>query len=224
MRLYEKGLIYRGHYIVNWCPRCQTALSDEEVEHVETEGSLWYIRYPVEGHARSSITVATTRPETMLGDTGVAVNPEGPPLRAAGRQDRGAAAGAPRDPDRRRRDGGSRSSAPARSRSRPRTIPNDFEIGKRHDLPELVVHGRGRRDERERRRLPRARPLRGARSASSQRCATPATSRRSSRTRYSVGHCSRCDTVIEPYLSLAVVREDGAARRARDRGGEARAR
>ena len=68
-RLHEKGLVYRGHRIVNWCPRCQTALSDEEVDHVETEGSLWYIRYPIKG-SEKTITVATTRPETMLG-TGV---------------------------------------------------------------------------------------------------------------------------------------------------------
>src|SRR5579859_6567195 len=74
VRLYEKGLIYQGDYIVNWCPRCQTALSDLEVEHEDTEGSLWHIRYPVIG-TDESIVVATTRPETMLGDTAVALNP-----------------------------------------------------------------------------------------------------------------------------------------------------
>src|SRR5262245_41339510 len=74
-KLYEKGLIYRGHRIVNWCPRCQTALSDEEVEHVETDGHLWTIKYPIKGSDKF-ISVATTRPETMLGDTGVAVNPK----------------------------------------------------------------------------------------------------------------------------------------------------
>jgi len=76
-RLYEDGLIYRGDYIINWCPRCATALSDLEVGFEETEGSLWYIEYPLkdpETGARS-LTVATTRPETMLGDTAVAVNP-----------------------------------------------------------------------------------------------------------------------------------------------------
>src|SRR5512143_1163519 len=66
--LYEKGLVYRGRYIVNWCPRCHTALSDEEVDHVETAGHLWYIKYPVKD-SKLSVTVATTRPETMLGDT-----------------------------------------------------------------------------------------------------------------------------------------------------------
>jgi valyl-tRNA synthetase len=77
VRLYEKGLIYRGQYMVNWCPRCQTALSDLEVVHEETEGNLWYIRYPVNG-SPMKLVVATTRPETMLGDTAVAINPRDP--------------------------------------------------------------------------------------------------------------------------------------------------
>jgi valyl-tRNA synthetase len=73
VRLYEEGLIYRGKYIVNWCPRCETAISDLEVKHEEVAGKLWEIRYPVVG-TNEFITVATTRPETMLGDTAVAVN------------------------------------------------------------------------------------------------------------------------------------------------------
>ncbi len=76
VRLYEKGLIYRGEYMVNWCPRCQTALSDLEVAHTEQQGHLWHIRYPVNGLPGRFLTVATTRPETMLGDTAVAVNPK----------------------------------------------------------------------------------------------------------------------------------------------------
>jgi len=74
LRLYREGLIYRGRYIVNWCPRCQTALSDLEVVHQERNGHLWHIRYPIVG-SNESLVVATTRPETMLGDTAVAVNP-----------------------------------------------------------------------------------------------------------------------------------------------------
>jgi len=73
VRLYEEGLIYRGKYIVNWCPRCETAISDLEVKHEDVVGKLWEIRYPVVG-SDECITVATTRPETMLGDTAVAVN------------------------------------------------------------------------------------------------------------------------------------------------------
>jgi valyl-tRNA synthetase len=79
VRLYEEGLIYIGNYIINWCPRCHTALADIEVEHRQIKGHLWYIRYPfadqLEGRTKF-ITVATTRPETMLGDTAVAVHPE----------------------------------------------------------------------------------------------------------------------------------------------------
>ncbi len=75
VRLYEDGLIYRGAYIVNWCPRCQTAISDLEVAHEEQQGKLWEIRYPVIGATGEFLTVATTRPETMLGDVAVAVNP-----------------------------------------------------------------------------------------------------------------------------------------------------
>ncbi len=75
VRLYEEGLIYRGAYIVNWCPRCQTAISDLEVVHEEQQGKLWEIRYPIVGES-GSVTVATTRPETMLGDVAVAVHPD----------------------------------------------------------------------------------------------------------------------------------------------------
>ena len=74
VRLYEEGLIYKGDYIINWCPRCHTALSDLEVEHEETPGHLYSIKYPIPG-SKKSLVVATTRPETMLGDTALAVNP-----------------------------------------------------------------------------------------------------------------------------------------------------
>src|ERR1039457_1476195 len=75
VHLYEEGLIYRANRLINWCPRCHTALSDIEVEHEEKAGHLWHIRYPVDGSDRF-VVVATTRPETMLGDTAVAVHPE----------------------------------------------------------------------------------------------------------------------------------------------------
>jgi valyl-tRNA synthetase len=75
VRLYGEGLIYRGDYIINWCPRCRTALSDIEVEHQDTAGHFWFIRYPRTDGA-GEVVVATTRPETMLGDTAVAVNPK----------------------------------------------------------------------------------------------------------------------------------------------------
>lgn len=76
VKLYQDGLIYRDNRLINWCPRCHTALSDIEVEHEEKKGQLWHIRYPVVGQPGRFVTVATTRPETMLGDTAVAVHPE----------------------------------------------------------------------------------------------------------------------------------------------------
>ncbi|GIL15566.1 MAG: valine--tRNA ligase [Chloroflexota bacterium] len=76
VRLYEKGLIYRGPRLVNWCPKDESAISDLEVEHEERQGNLWYVKYPIENSPNEFITVATTRPETMLGDTAVAVHPD----------------------------------------------------------------------------------------------------------------------------------------------------
>ncbi|HPN73660.1 MAG TPA: class I tRNA ligase family protein, partial [Candidatus Omnitrophota bacterium] len=84
VRLYRDGLVYKGDYIINWCPRCSTALSDEEAEHRDLEGMIYYIKYPVKGSRallkenEDYVIVATTRPETMLGDVAVAVNPKDP--------------------------------------------------------------------------------------------------------------------------------------------------
>jgi valyl-tRNA synthetase len=137
LRLYHEGLIYRGRYIVNWCPRCRTALSDLEVVHQERAGHLWHIRYPVAG-AAESITVATTRPETMLGDTAVAVHPDDEryrhligrnlvlplmqreiPVIADSAVDREFGTGA--------------------VKVTPAHDPNDFEMGRRHNLPQIDV-------------------------------------------------------------------------------------
>jgi len=137
VRLYEEGLIYRGKYIVNWCPRCETAISDLEVKHEDVAGKLWEIRYPVVGSAEF-ITVATTRPETMLGDTAVAVNAKD---------------------ERYRHLHGKKVLLPLMQREipiitdelaqpefgtgavkvTPAHDPNDFEAGKRHNLPQIDV-------------------------------------------------------------------------------------
>ena len=137
VRLYEKGLIYRGQYMVNWCPRCQTALSDLEVVHEETEGNLWHIRYPVNSSA-INLVVATTRPETMLGDTAVAIHPSDPRAEElAGKtaqlplMDRPVAIilDTMADPE---FGSGAVKITPAHD-------PNDFEAGKRHNLPSVKV-------------------------------------------------------------------------------------
>jgi valyl-tRNA synthetase len=137
VRLYEQGLIYRGKYIVNWCPRCETAISDLEVKHDEVAGKLWEIRYPVVGTGEF-ITVATTRPETMLGDTAIAVNAKD---------------------ERYTHLHGKNVLLPLMQREipiitdelaqpefgtgavkvTPAHDPNDFEAGKRHNLPEIDV-------------------------------------------------------------------------------------
>jgi valyl-tRNA synthetase len=138
VRFWEEGLIYRGEYMVNWCPRCMTALSDLEVVHDETQGKLWEIRYPVADMPGESIVVATTRPETMLGDSAVAVNPGDVRyfrlhghkviLPLVGREipiilDELA------QPE----------FGTGAVKVTPAHDPNDFEAGKRHNLEELVV-------------------------------------------------------------------------------------
>src|SRR5579862_1394709 len=199
LRLYHEGLIYRGRYIVNWCPRCQTALSDLETMHEERNGHLWHIRYPVAGSSES-IVVATTRPETMLGDTAVAVNPEDErykhlvgkklllplmnreiPVIADAAVDREFGTGA--------------------VKVTPAHDPNDFEMGRRHKLPEIDV-------------------MTGDGHMSANAGAYAGLDRFEARKRvvadleslgllvkienhtHAVGVCARCKTVIEPRVSM----------------------
>ena len=133
-RLFDDGLIYRAERIINWCPRCLTALSDIEVDHSDDEGELVSIRY---GDGADSIVVATTRAETMLGDTAVAVHGRRP-LPAPGRPGGGAAADRPAIPGDRRR-----ARRPAFGigavKVTPAHDPNDFEIGRPHNLPSLTA-------------------------------------------------------------------------------------
>lgn len=133
VRLYHEGLIYRGDYLVNWCPVDQTALSDEEVDNVEQDGQLWYIRYPL-ADGNGFVTIATTRPETMLGDTAVAVHPEDERYRhLIGRKVRLPLLGReiPIIADAHvKRDFGA-----GALKITPGHDKNDFEIGQRHGLP-----------------------------------------------------------------------------------------
>jgi len=135
--LYDDGLIYRGMYIINWCPRCHTALSDIEVEHEEKVGKLWYVKYPFED-GKGAVTVATTRPETMLGDTAVAVHPDDSRyadivgkfviLPLVGRRIQ-VIADSYVDPE----------FGTGAVKVTPAHDPNDFEIGLRHDLERIII-------------------------------------------------------------------------------------
>jgi valyl-tRNA synthetase len=201
VRLHEKGLVYRGHYIINWCPRCMTALSDEEAEATDTEGSLWHLRYPVAGGAPGEyLVVATTRPETMLGDTAVAVHP---------------------GDDRYRHLVGGSVTLPLTGRLIPVVAddfvdpafgsgavkvtpahdPNDFELARRHGLPGLeVMSAAGVMSEH----APPA--FQGVDRFEARRRVVEALSGeglldRVEPHRHAVPHCYRCDTVVEPRLS-----------------------
>ena len=198
LRLYREGLIYRGRYIVNWCPRCMTALSDLEVVHQERQGHLWHIRYPLAGSAES-LVVATTRPETMLGDTAVAVHPEDEryrhlvgkkillplmnreiPIIADAYVDREFGTGV--------------------VKVTPAHDPNDFEAGRRHNLPQIdVLTGDGKMgatagayaglDRFEARK----RILEDLRAQGLLERVTDHT--------HAVGVCDRCKTIVEPRVS-----------------------
>jgi valyl-tRNA synthetase len=199
VRLYQEGLIYRGEYLINWCPRCHTALADIEVEHVEQSGALYHIRYPAEDGGKGFVVV-TTRPETMLGDTAVAVHPEDKRYAdAAGRKVRlpltdriipviqdsyvDIAFGT-----------GALKVTPAHD-------PNDFEIGRRHHLDTIkVIDEIGKM-------TPEAGPRFAGMDRVACRKAVAAALKEAGLLEkvedhtHSVGTCYRCHTVVEPNLS-----------------------
>ncbi len=198
VRLYKEGLIYQGDYIINWCPRCQTALADLEVEHEPTDGKLYHIRYPL-ADGSGHLVVATTRPETMLGDTAVAVHP---------------------GDERYQHLKGGKVRLPLSEREIPvvfdthvelefgsgalKVTPahdlNDFEIGRRHDLPILkVMDDQGRMNEA-------AGPYAGLdRFACREKVVADLEAagllEKIEPHQHGVGHCYRCQTVVEPALS-----------------------
>ena len=198
VRLYEKGLIYRANYIVNWCPRCQTVLSDLEVEHEDTQGHLWHIAYPVNGSSMK-LVVATTRPETMLGDTAVAINPKDPRAKElAGKTVRlplmdrdipiildemaelGFGSGA--------------------VKITPAHDPNDFEAGKRHNLPSIqVIDGNAKMTAATGKYAGLDRY--DARKQVVADLETLKLMEKIEPYRLSVGKCHRCKTVVEPLVS-----------------------
>jgi valyl-tRNA synthetase len=196
-RLFDDGLIYRAERIINWCPRCLTALSDIEVEHADEDGELISIRY---GDGQDSIVVATTRAETMLGDTAVAVHPDDPRYTAmVGREVElpltgrriPVVADSHVDPE----------FGTGAVKVTPAHDPNDFEIGRRHNLPALTImdeHGV----------ITAPGPFAGL-DRFEARPAVVAALREEGRIvaevrpyKHAVGHCSRCGTTVEPRLSL----------------------
>jgi valyl-tRNA synthetase len=198
VRLYGEGLIYRGDYIINWCPRCHTALSDLEVEHEGLEGGLYHIRYSlVEGEG--GVIVATTRPETMLGDTAVAVHPEDPRYQGLAGQMvhlplTGRTIPIIADPYVDQNFGtGALKITPAHDL-------NDFEIGRRHNLPRIkVMDEEGRMNDQ-------AGAYRGMdRLAARQKVLEDLKGLnllvKMEKYQHNVGHCYRCKTMVEPTLS-----------------------
>jgi valyl-tRNA synthetase len=208
VRLYEDGLLYRGERLINWCPRCLTALSDIEVEHEEITGKLYTIRYPLADDPSRYLLVATTRPETMLGDTAVAVHPE----------------------DERYRDLiGKRVKLPLTTRTIPivadsilvdrefgtgavKITPahdfNDFEAGQRHGLPRIKImdihaalHLQSADAEPEVRTAVEGLPVAKARRKIEQFLVDRGFLEKSEPHKMALGKCYRCKTVVEPLLS-----------------------
>lgn len=198
LRLYRKGLIYRGEYIINWCPRCQTALSDEEAEHEDVKGTLTHIRYPLK-NSKEFIVVATTRPETMLGDTAVAVNPSDERYKAL----IGKAVVLPlvnREIPIIADDFVDQAFGTGAVKVTPAHDPNDFQMGRRHHLPFVnVMHPDGVINEK-------GGAFSGMDRFKARKAIVEALKEQNLIVKiddhnHAVGHCYRCHTVVEPYLS-----------------------
>jgi valyl-tRNA synthetase len=206
VRLYEKGLVYRGHRVIHWCPRCLTSLSDEEAEPHETNGKLYHIAYPLAGDPGRVLVVATTRPETMLGDVAVAVNPDDERYRdVIGRNvvlpivniEIPVIADAYADP----------AFGTGVVKITPAHDANDFEVGLRHTLPMPVIideHAIVREVTDADGRVPDE--LRGldrfeARERIAERLRASGQLVKVEPHQHSVRRCYRCDTVVEPRLS-----------------------
>jgi len=198
-RLKRKGLIYRGKYLINWCPRCQTAVADDEVEYKEEKGFLWYIRYPLCGE-KGFIEVATTRPETMLGDTAVAVHPQDErykklvgkkvelpltrrkiPIVADRRVDKEFGTGAVKV-------------TPAHDRS-------DYEMGLKHNLPLILVIGTDGKMTKEAGKGFAGLTIKKARERILKSLKEKHFLVKEKKYLHRVGRCYRCGTAIEPLIS-----------------------
>ena len=198
--LYEKGLIYRGERIINWCPRCATALSDLEVEHQDVNGHLWYVNYPFVNEPSRSITVATTRPETIVGDTAVAVNPNDERFKGlvgrkvllpAVNREIPIIADEAVDPE----------FGTGAVKITPGHDPVDFEVGQRHGMPVInILNNDVTMNEN-------AGPYEGmdrfkAREAIIADLEKTGQLVKTEEYSHAVGHCQRCRTMVEPIASL----------------------
>ncbi|MBK7702910.1 MAG: valine--tRNA ligase [bacterium] len=196
--LREQGLIVRDLYLVNWCPHCLTAISDDEVDHREVQGSMWRLRYPL-ADGQGHVTVATTRPETMFGDTAVAVHPDDPERRhLIGRRVKLPLTGREipiigdhhADPEK----------GTGFVKITPAHDPNDFEVGRRHDLPQVVcMDERGVMNEA-------AGAFAGLDRFAARKAVLAALQEQDlydgeAKNVHQVGHHDRCGNIIEPYLS-----------------------
>ncbi len=198
VRLYNKGLIHRNKYIINWCPRCQTALSDEEVEHQNHDGNLWYINYPISGTTQT-ITVATTRPETMLGDVAVAVHPQDDRFKdLVGRIATLPILG--RDLQIIADDTVDMEFGTGAVKVTPAHDPNDFVIGQRHNLEPINVLNEDASLNENAGKYAGMDRLQ-TRKRLVQDLKKGGFLERIEDHRHSIGHCYRCNTIVEPYLS-----------------------
>ena len=199
VELYEKGLIYRGERITNWCPNCLTALSDIEVEHEDENGHLWHIKYPVIGEEDVFLTVATTRPETMFGDVAVAVNPNDERYaHLVGKElllpfvNRHIPSIADEYVD--------QSFGTGCVKITPAHDPNDFEMGQRHNLESIVVmNPDGTMNAGAGHFVNMPREL--ARKQVVAELEAQGLLEKVEEHGHSVGHCSRCNTTVEPMVS-----------------------
>ncbi|MEN3186273.1 MAG: valine--tRNA ligase [Atribacterota bacterium] len=199
VRLFEEGLIYQDEYIVNWCPRCATALADIEVEYEERPSHLWYIRYPLKGDSHRFLVVATTRPETMLGDVALAVNPNDERYKNFVGQmvilplmnrEIPIIADEYVDPD----------FGTGVLKVTPAHDPHDFELGEKHGLPRVrVLDARGVMTEEAGRFAGLPREV--ARQKVVEALQEEELLEKIEDYTHSVGHCYRCGTVIEPLIS-----------------------
>ena len=201
VRLYEKGLVYRGNYIINWCPRCLTALSNEEAEHQDSRGRLYHLRYPLADAEGEYVVVATTRPETMLGDTAVAVHPSDERNRhLVGRQVELPLVGRliPVIAD----DYVDPEFGSGFVKVTPAHDPNDFEIGLRHDLPRIDIMNDDATISEQAPSAYRGLDRFEARKRVLADLEAQGLLVEVEEHEHSVGHCYRCSTAVEPRLSL----------------------